>query len=65
MRVNVELIDALTDAIPGLRSGLSGVPGLEPTDRRMIDVIGERNLTHRLAGLYALQDLTCLMFGQL
>ena len=28
-------------------------------------IIGERNLTHRLPGLYALQDLTCLMFGQL
>lgn len=44
---------------------LAGVPGLEPTDRRMIDVVGERNLAHRLANLHTLQDLAGLMLGQL
>jgi predicted site-specific integrase-resolvase len=43
---------------------LPGVSCLEPTERPMIDVVRECN-SHRLASLATLQDLACLMFGQL
>src|SRR5215471_11876803 len=38
---------------------------LEPTDRRMIDGVGKRNLAQRLAGCHTLQGFARLMLGQL
>src|SRR5262247_3966445 len=49
---------------PG-RSDLGSVPRLEPTDRRVIDVVGKRDLAQRLAFFHAFQGFARLMLGQL
>src|SRR5262245_4887373 len=45
---------------PG-RSDPASVPSLEPTDRRVIDVVGKRDLTQRLTGYHALQRFARLV----
>jgi hypothetical protein len=44
---------------------LDSVPRLEPTDRRVIDGVGKRNLAQRLTCCHTLQGFARLMLGQL
>src|SRR5215472_19237867 len=44
---------------------LGSVSRLEPTDRRVIDSVGKRNLAQRLASCHTLQGFARLMLGQL
>lgn len=46
-------------------SDLGSVPRLEPTDRRVIDSVGKRNLAQRLTCCHTLQGFARLMLGQL
>src|SRR5262249_55744577 len=50
---------------PGRSDHLGSVPRLEPTDRRVIDGVGKRNLAQRLTCCHMLQGFARLMLGQL
>src|SRR5262249_56654454 len=50
---------------PGRSDHRGSVPRLEPTDRRVIDGVGKRNLAQRLTGCHTLQGFARLMLGQL
>jgi hypothetical protein len=46
---------------PARSDHLDSVPRLEPTNRRVIDVVGKRNLAQRLTGYHTLQGFARLM----
>src|SRR5215472_7093631 len=48
-----------------IQSDFGSVSRLEPTDRRVIDVVGKRDLAQRLTCCHTLQGFARLMLGQL